>query len=237
MKKIALFVEGQTEQIFVERLIKEMFAKDQISIISKRMQGGRNAPKQELVRSASFSRKAYYQFLIYDCGADNRVKSEILENIPNLMDAGYSQIIGMRDLYPLTINDLPRLEAGLQFVPNYIRRKYKDPFRIIVVVQEVETWFLAETHHLKKVDRRLEGPFIKKRLGFNPYTIDPLERRHPSKDLNDIYQLVGRSYTKKYFQVQRLVGRLDFDNIFRHIRYNIAELNELITILERFKKD
>lgn len=237
MKKIALFVEGQTEQIFVERLIREMLGHERVSIISKRSHGGTNVPKMELVRKASFTSKATMQVLIYDCGSDNRVKSEIVENVPNLMAAGYSHIIGLRDLYPLSVEELPRLEAGLKFIPSSIYKKYKNPFNIIVVVQEVETWFLAETHHLQKVDRRLTGPFINKKLGFNPYAIDPLERKHPSKDLNDIYQLVGRSYTKKYWQVHRLVNRLDFDNIFRYLRYNISSLNELIHILERFGKN
>ena len=235
MKKIALFVEGQTEQIFIERLIREMCGNERVSIISKRTQGGTNAPKQELVRNASFARRADIQVLIYDCGADNRVKSEIIENIPNLTESGYTCIVGLRDLYPLSVDELPRLEAGLRFLPPSIYKKYKNPFDVIVIVQEIETWFLAETHHLQRVDRRLTGHFIDKKLGFNPYSMNAVHRKHPAKDLNDIYQLVGRSYTKKYWQVHRLVNRLDFDHLLRHIRYNVDSLDELVTIIERFK--
>ncbi|GAB6011141.1 DUF4276 family protein [Viscerimonas tarda] len=233
MKKIAFFVEGQTEQIFVDRLIREMVGRRSVSIISKRAQGGSSAPKQELVRSVSFVRNPSLLVLIYDCGSDNRVKSEIIENIPNLMKSGYSYIVGLRDLYPIQVTDLSRLKAGLKYMPPSIAKKYRDLFDIVVVVQEIETWFLAETHHYQRVDRRLTGSFINKLLGFNPYTIDPLERKHPSKDLNDIYQLVGRSYSKRYWQVHQLVKKLDFDNILRRLRHSISSLNELVSIIER----
>ena len=235
MKKIAFFVEGQTERIFVERLIREVLKGEKISIISKRSQGGANVPKQELVHKISFVRNPTLLVLIYDCGADNRVKSEILENMPNLMQSGYSYIVGLRDLYPLPVNDLYRLKSGLKFLPTSIGESFRHFFDIIVVVQEIETWFLAEASHLKRVDRRLTGSYINKTLGFNPYTIDPLERKHPAKDLNNIYQLIGRSYSKKHGQVCRLVNKLDFDNIQRHLRYNMPSLDELIDIIERFK--
>lgn len=236
MKKIAFFVEGQTEQIFINRLVKEILGYDRISVISKRSVGGTKIPKQEIVRSATFSRKPLYQVLINDCGSDNRVKSEILENLENLRESGYSSIIGIRDLYPLPISDLERLEKGLKFLPANIR-KYKNPFDILVVVQEIETWFLGETTHFRKVDKRLTGNFISQRLGFDPYAVNAMQRRHPSKDLNDIYQLVGKSYTKRNWQVKRLVDRLNFDFIFRHMQYDIPVLNQLVQVIEDFKEN
>jgi len=235
MRKIAFFVEGQTEQIFVDRLVREVLGHDRITIVTKRFVGGTNAPKQELVRNASFARKPDFHVLIYDCGADNRVKSEILENLSSLTESGYSQVVGIRDLYPLATDELPRLEKGLNFLPSYLR-KFRNAFSVIIAVQEVETWFLAETNHLKRVDNRLTGSFIYKHLHFNPYSVNAMERTHPAKDLNNIYQLVGKSYTKRYWQVVRLVSRLDFDHILRHVRYDIPALGKLIGILEDFKK-
>jgi hypothetical protein len=61
-----------------------------------------------------------YEALIYDCGGDNydadgRPKSEIVSDMiemqSRLAEQGYTEIIGLRDLYPLT--DLPKLERGL----------------------------------------------------------------------------------------------------------------------------
>lgn len=234
MKRIAFFVEGQTEQIFVNRLIKEILGTESVNIIQKQFTGGTNAPKQEIVRSMSLSRRPRYEILISNCGSDNRVKSEVMENIVNLRERGYEKIIGLRDLYPLPIEDLEKLEKGLRFLPG----KLKDQaayFDIIIAIHEVETWFLAESNHLRKVDKRLTGHFIKERLGFNPYSDNPELREHPAKDLNDIYQLVGKSYTKRYWQVSKLVNRLDYNNIRHNIRYEIKPLNELITAIETFK--
>lgn len=235
MKKIAFFVEGQTEQIFVTHLIQEILGSDGVTVLLKKISGGTNAPKKEFIRSYSISRDAEFVVLIYDCGADNRVKTEILENIESLKEGGYSCIIGVRDLYPLSIDELPRLEKGLKFLP-YAYRDMKDPFDIVVAVREVETWFLAETRHFQKIDKRLTGKFIEKRLGFNPYVVNPVTREHPSDDLNRIYKLVGRSYTKKYWQVERLMKKLDFKHIRYDISHQLESLNLLVECINQFKR-
>jgi hypothetical protein len=236
MKKIAFFVEGQTEQIFINRLVKEMLGYNDVTIIQKKVSGGTNAPKREFVRNFSISRESKYMVLIYDCGSDNRVKSEILENIESLRESGYSYIVGLRDLYPLSIEELPRLEKGMKFLP-YEFRKLHDAFDIVIAIREVETWFLAETDHFTKVDKRLTGHFIEKRLGFDPYTINPISRIHPSDDLNNIYKLVGRSYTKKHWQIDKLVQRLNFRHIRHELKDRITSLGELIKTIEQFKRE
>jgi len=142
----------------------------------------------------------------------------------------------LRELYLLLIDKLPRLEKGLNFIPQD-KHHYKDFFDIIIAVHEIETWFLAETNHFVRVDKRLTGRYIEKHLGFNPYLINPLARVHPSLDLNRIYKLAGKSYTKKYYQVEKLVNKLDFNNIRRNVRHKIPSLNALITQIERFKKN
>ncbi|MDR1809742.1 MAG: DUF4276 family protein, partial [Prevotella sp.] len=167
MKKIAFFVEGQTEQIFVDRLVREMLGRNNVSIILKRSQGGSNAPKQELVRRTEQARNPLWQALIYDCGSDNRVKSAIMENLPNLTKSGYSFVAGLRDLYPLQLKELPQLKAGLKYLSPAQAKRFADKFQIVVVVQEIETWFLAENHHFRRIDKRLTGQFIDNRLGFN----------------------------------------------------------------------
>lgn len=235
MRRIAFFVEGQTEQIFVTRLVKELFDPRYINIIQKQFRGGINIPKQEIIRSRSLSRKAQFEFLIFDCGSDNRVKSELLENMVNLHASGYEKIIGMRDLYPLDISDFDKLKKGLKFLPNSMK-DYVSFFDIIVAIHEIEAWFLAETIHFRNIDKRLNGPFIKRRIGFNPYSINPEKRVHPAKDLDDIYQLVGKSYNKRFDQTYRIVNtKLNFKHIVNDLRYKIEPLGHLIGLLEQFR--
>lgn len=234
MKKMAIFVEGQTEQIFIQKMVREILGEDNVSIILKRSVGGTKIPKQEIIRRHTVVRKPLYYVLINDCGSDNRVKSEILDNIDSLIESGYEYITGVRDLYPLSIDNYPRLEKGMNFLP-FEFKAYQNLFKIIIIIQEVETWFLGETRHFRRVDKRLNGQLINKYLGFNPFAINAMERTHPAKDINDIYKLVGKSYTKRHWQIEKLVSRLDFDNIFRNLRYDIPSLNELILVIEKFK--
>lgn len=233
-RRLAFFVEGQTEQIFVNRLIKEILGTQQINIIQKQFRGGANVPKQEIVRNTLFSRNPQFEVLIYDCGSDNRVKSEILENIINLRKKGYDMIIGLRDLYPIPIDELDRLEKGLRYLPNKLKSESKY-FDIVVAVHEIEAWFLGETNHYAKIDKRLTGRFIKEHLNFDPFAMDVQERIHPAKDLDDIYRLVGKSYSKRYGQTQRIVNKLDMNNIRKNIYHEMKPLKKLIDAIEAFK--
>lgn len=234
-KRIAFFVEGQTEQIFLNRLVKEILGSNQTNVIQKQYRGGVNVPKVEIMRDLSLSRKPLYEVLISDCGADNKVKSEMMDNIVNLKKAGYQMIVGLRDLYPLPVEDLEKLEKGLKFLPNWLRKE-ADCFDIVIAVHEIEAWFLAETSHLKKVDKRLaSGRFIRQCLGYDPYVDDPQEREHPAKDLDDIYKLVGKSYSKRYWQVTKLVNRLDYNRVRNYLRYDIKPLDQIIAVIESIK--
>ena len=235
MRRIAFFVEGQTEQIFVNRLVSDILGSEYINIIQMQFYGGTKMPKQEIVRSRKLSRRALFEVLIINCGSDNRVKSEMMENIVNLRERGYEKIIGLRDLYPLPITDLARLEKGLKFLPNNLKSQGAY-FDIVVAVHEVETWFIAEASHFLKVDKRLTGQFIRRCLGFDPYIDNSELREHPAKDLDDIYRLAGKSYTKRYWQVSKLVNRLDYSKIRHEVRSKIESLNQLISNIEKFKK-
>lgn len=234
MKRIAFFVEGQTEQIFVNRLIKEVLGTAHVNIIQKQFRGGVNIPKQEIVRNSSFSRNPRYEVLIFDCGSDNRVKSEIIENIESLRNNGYEMIIGLRDLYPLPVSDLEKLEMGLRYLPKNLKSN-QQYFDVIIAIHEIEAWFMAETAHFRKIDKRLTGRFIKDRLGFDPYSIDAQTREHPAKDLDNIYRLVGKSYTKRYNTTVRVVNKLDYNNIRNYLRYDLEPMDRLLKVLELFK--
>ncbi len=193
MKRIAFFVEGQTEQIFVNRLIKEILGTQHINIIQKQFRGGVSIPKIEIVKNLSFSRNPKYEVLIFDCGSDNRVKSEILYNIESLRKNGYEMIVGLRDLYPIPIDDLEKLEKGLRFLPNKLKSQAQH-FDVVIAVHEIEAWFLAETNHLKRIDKRLTGRFIEDKLGFDKIYIQAKRW--------DVDRTVGRP------EIQKFVGAL-----------------------------
>lgn len=234
MRRMAFFVEGQTEQVFVNRLIRYILGPKQTNIVQKKIKGGTNSPKVSMTRHRSISRTPEYEVLIVDCGADNRVKSEMLENLENLNENNYQYLIGLRDLYPLPLEEFDRLNKGLQFLPPRLR-KLPATFEIIIAVREIESWFLAESTHFQKIDKRLTCDFIQKKLGFNPELIDPTVRVHPASDINNIYRLVGQSYAKKYNQTSRMIHSLDIKQIVGPLRTKIKGLDDLITVIEEFR--
>ena len=234
MKRMAFFVEGQTEQIFVNRLVRYMLGPKNTNIIQRRLRGGTNAPRQEITRHASLARRPDYEVLIIDCGADNRVKSEMLENLENLHENNYKFLIGLRDLYPLPLDELRGLSRGLRFLPPRLKNKVQR-FEVVIAVREIETWILSEKTHFQKIDKRLTPELIKQKLGINITALNPLDSVHPAADLDKIYKLIGQSYGKKFNQTAKIIHTLDIKQIMGPMREKISGQNTLITVIEDFR--
>ncbi len=113
MSKIAIFVEGQAEQIFSERFLREIAGQKDIRINTQRMFGGRRFPRTTIELSAPAARSGErYYALICDCGSDERVASEIRDQYESLIKSGYKAIIAIRDVYPFARQNISRLETG-----------------------------------------------------------------------------------------------------------------------------
>jgi Domain of unknown function (DUF4276) len=237
MKKIAFFVEGQAEQLFVNKLLIEIAGQKHIAIKLFQLRGGNKTATQEILvpQTMTYSPPVSPQFeaLIYDCGNDGKVKSDILDNINSLAKSGYVEIIGIRDLYPKPFAELANLEYGLSLVPTtYLPLPIK--YFIIIAVSEIEAWFLAECNHFERIDNNLTNTHIVTNIGFNPCNDDMTLRSHPSEDLKNIYQLVGKTYSKKKKHPERTVECLDYANLYLNLRTNISKLNDLITRIDNF---
>jgi len=233
LKKIAIFVEGQTEQIFVSKLIREIAGEKNISITEQKVFGGTTVPRQIIHLCSTVEPTAKYQALIHDCANDEKVASEIRVNFPTLQSQGYSQIIGLRDLYPEPQSSLPLMKRGLSVTERACTNTNLST-NIVIAVREVEAWFLAECTHFTCIHPSLTIPNIVSSIGFNPCTDDMRLRNHPATDLHNIYQLVGLTYSKRKNQVEDIVNCLDYANLYMHVRSNIQELDEFITHIDDF---
>ncbi len=201
MKKIAIFVEGETESEFIGCLLKKIAGRKHISIKTFKLSGGKNNT-QRIVRfvGESNSNQAKYEVFIYISSTDNRVASDILEQTQALEHQGFECVLGLRDLRgdkdnkKLTLNDLARMESFSEFIKTRC-----SPLRvhIVIAVMEIETWFLAEINHYECVDNGLTKEVVcSNNVGFNPCTDDLTLRPEPAEDLKHIYQIAGKSYTK-----------------------------------------
>lgn len=240
MKKIAFYVEGQTEQFFVNKLLIEIAGQKNIEIELRQFKGIGKATSEVYPKTKTTPVNPNHYALILDCCNDGGVKSRILEDYQRLISQGYIEVIGLRDLYPLT--DLAKLEYGLingiQRNGESITQPLPVNTSIIVAVREIEDWFLAEFNHFTCIDRRLTKSLIKQsstNLGFDPY-IDDLIIRNSSAahDLSLIYHLVGKWYNKEKNNIERTVECLDYANIYLNVRHRLAKLNDLITKIDTF---
>jgi hypothetical protein len=230
LKKIAFFVEGYTEQIFVEKLLIAIFAEKDIAIDVNRMKGGKNIPISITnIKSSKITVDTKYFVLIYNCGGDSNIKSYILERRNDLLNAGYVKIIGLRDIYPdFTRSEIHQLKYGLNY-----RLPQKDiKIEFIISIMEIESWFLAEHTHYPKIHPELTVASIKDKVGidFSDFNTELLDT--PATMLNDIYQIEGESYDKSAQSITRTINSLNYEDLYFETRKRINCLDELIKSFE-----
>ncbi|MDD1414861.1 DUF4276 family protein [Dolichospermum sp. ST_con] len=227
MKKLAIFVEGKTEQIFVAKLLKEIAGKFKISIEIKSRQGI-NFDKVIMKDPVTFITRFYV--LIYNSCRDESVISDIKEQYNLLAEDGYDRVIGLRDVYPISISDKSKLQRGL----NYALPVRTIPINIVLAVMEVESWFLAEYNHFLKIDPRLTPEKIQAMFGFNPRIDDMEQRPHPTDDMEQIYNYVHKGYNKSEKQLNRLASNLDYEFLYMHLANSVPSLGEFMGYIDKF---
>ena len=231
MKKLAVFVEGLTEQLFVTRFVTAIAGKHAVAIQQSRVTGNRNKGQWRRVWASAQGDGQKYFVLIVDCSSDSRVKSEIRDHYDSLVSAGYSAIIGIRDVFPeFAYAELPRLRAGLEY-----RMKTK-PIRVTFAlgVMEIETWFICEHTHFTRLDARLAPEYISSKLDFDPSRDDIQQRQTPAVDLDAAYRLVGLRYKKDRQCLQRTLDLLDYVSLYLSVVERVPDFKALVQALDVF---
>ena len=89
-----------------------------------------------------------------------------------LIRENYKVIIGIRDVFPISRNDIQKLREGFIL---YLRRVPIEPL-LILGVMEIEAWFLSEHLHFPKIHPALTMDRIRQSFGFDP-SIDNMQLR------------------------------------------------------------
>lgn len=238
MKKLAIFVEGQTEQIFVEKLLNYVAESHGICIEKRRGFGGRDNGRRFITLSAPEAEAPYY-ILLVDSSNDGRVLTDIREEYKGLQKQGYDKIIGLRDIYPHTYKDFRKLRR----LANHLVPEGNIDTKVCFAVLEIETWFVAEYKHFKRLHPRLTRQFIKRMTGIDPADkeiekiLNPEKDEYfnsPAADLNRIYKLVKRSYSKKKQQVLNVMKVLDMKEMVNEVPKRVHSLGFFLRQLEDF---
>jgi hypothetical protein len=227
MNKLAVFVEGNTELVFVTQLLLELAGHSGVTITRQRLHGdairelrGRGAPPDE----------AAIMVLVVDCSTDGRVRSAILDRKVELARAGYNRVIGLRDVFPTPRANIAELSHRLQQGLDAIGV----PARIVLAVMEIEAWFLAEHTHFVKLHPDLTPQKIFEVTGFDTVNDDPQSVDHPAALIEKIYAAVGLRYRKSNDDAHRIVANLDFDSLCVAVRERVPSLHSFLEELENF---
>ena len=182
MHKYAIFVEGQTEQIFIKELLYQIFGYQSITIRDEKVRG-----RNIFVRlQDDFQNEQHeYLFLLINVSNDERVLSAILENASNMIGKGFEKILGLRDLYP---NNREQQAAVRNAINKTLRQSPEsDKLKIFLAIMETEAWFLADYELFNRMDKRLTREYIEEQLGYDLEQENPeLFFEHPAKIINDI---------------------------------------------------
>ena len=231
-KKLAIFVEGQTERIFITRLLQEIAGYKKVSVEVYQVRGDKANRKIQPLKS-NLIEVAPFFILLYDCGCDSHVLSDIKKQHNSLTNNGYEKILGLRDLYPEPLKNRTQVENGIKgFLKTF--QKNGIPISMILVIMEIEAWFLGEYSFLTKIDSCLTSNFILHNLGFDLNVLDVEQIPHPSEALNKIYQLIQRSYHKSETTVEEIASLLNYEFMYLPLVDKIKQLKQLIDAINLF---
>lgn len=222
-KKFAVFVEGQTEQEFTIKLLRELAGKQGIEFEVRFQFAG----KLSFSELRSSHQNPVIQVLVVDCRNDGQVKSQIIEQYNSLVTSGYSLVIGLRDVYPFTHNDIAKLEKNLLIgLPSGGL-----PIHLHLAIMEIEAWFLEEKSHFSRIDQRITGDEIIAN-GFDFNNMRACELPHPADTLDKIYKSVGKWYDKDKRRIRRTVEALSYEELYINTRQKAPSLEKFINSLE-----
>ena len=223
MTKVAIFVEGQSEQIFIRHLLLRTMDCSKVSFTCLRLYAGKTIP----ARFDYPNPHAEMSFLIVNVGQDEKVLSEIKEREEDLIKQGFDRIIGLRDMY--SEKYLKRSPSGIDnsvttaFIDGWnstIQRMSKpSKIKIHIAIMELEAWFLGIYDIFKRINSILSVEYIENELGFNLADIDPqTEFFKPAEEVNRIFQLVGLQYKKKEHDVESICSNINNDDLYNSFK-------------------
>jgi hypothetical protein len=229
MKKIAIFVEGLTEQELVKKIIEFHCIQNGYTLELQRQFGGQL--HHVSTQSILANNKATHYILIVNCCTDNQVKSQINQQYNSLQSAGYTHIIGLRDIYPNTHADIQKITSLL----NYGISTQNVPVDIVLSILETETWFIGELTHFTRLTPSIDVNYVKKYLTSIGIDLDKgdLENiQHPADTLDAIYKSVGLAYNKSKITLSLTIGALCLNNFNSSTRVQSQSLDKLLTVIE-----
>jgi hypothetical protein len=218
VQKVAVFVEGQSELIFVRNLLYHLIESAKFSFECFKL----HANSQQEVPYEYKNPHAEVHFQIINVGNDEKVLDAIKERKDRLLSKGITKIIGLRDMYSKAyriksknIIDDDVTQQFIEAVTTAIAEMNNaDKISFHFAIMELEAWWLSMYNLFSKINELLTVIFIEEKLGYNLSKIDPEKAFfHPAHELDKILKLVGVSYKKHFDDVESITSKMDYSDI------------------------
>jgi len=232
--KVGIFVEGQTERIFVVKYLAEYLGGEQNFSRTEIQHLGSRGTK--ILTTRNYPESNYY-VLIFDCSGDGNVIPALRDRAQNMINQEkYRYLIAIQDLY-----DRPRSrkrEVVRSFNDLFSHTTYFNNLKFILAIMEIESWFIADFDLFQRINPIATPEYIRNQLNIDLINTNPERYRHPSEVINRIYQLFGQIYRKREKQSYFIVNRIDYDFLYSEEVKNRAKswgyfANIVDTVFER----
>lgn len=217
MRKICVFVEGQTEQIFVREFLLKWFEYAHVSLECHQIIGSQTKGAEYDYSNPD----ADYHYQIVNVGNDNRVLSWLLDRVEGLKREGFELIVGLRDMYgkyyrkksSYIDSELNMLIISAAY--EEIQERLKGDAAMVsfhFAIMEIEAWMLAMYPSLLKKFPSITEADLK-----TIYDIDDdVEQTiyHPADTLNKVFNIVGSAYEKHKSDansIMKYMEKMDFE--------------------------
>jgi hypothetical protein len=217
MEKVAIFVEGQTELIFVREYLLKTFEYQNLSVSCLKLNVDFSTEK---IPHDYGSKDAAQQFFIYNVENDNAVLTRIIDRVPFLAKSEFTKVIGLRDMYSAAykkkvkgkIIDLAVTQKFIDGTNETIAEKitkFKNVY-FCYAIMEIEAWFLNMYSVFEHINEQLTEAFISKKLNWD-IDKDCAETIffNPANDIECLYSAVGLKYDKSKGDIEAIMENID----------------------------
>ncbi|MBF0338047.1 MAG: DUF4276 family protein [Nitrospirae bacterium] len=209
MIKIAFFVEGQTERIFVEKFLDEYITRNKYELSVQKNIGNNKSAQKIFERKNPYAK---FYVLIHEVGNDEKVNITIREKAETMIkNHNYSYIIGLRDLYNPRYPDPHRRKQEIRdklinaFYKPFDECNYKDKIKYILAIMEIEAWFLLDKDFfVKMTDNPPEVTRILDKENTEDY-------ERPAKVIERLYRFSDKEYGKHKDDSYKIIYHLDYN--------------------------
>lgn len=219
--KIAVYVEGHAELIFVRELLCKWFGYDAAQIGFRCYHLRDKVPPGVSTDYAYGGTESAYFYEIVNVGTDVSVISQAIKNAPRYKNLGYDRVVALRDMYcdvyhvaaynagcPRTINE----NLNNRFVEGAeksVRDKGFDGFLSVnFAIMEVEAWLLGMGWYLEQENSRLTQNYLLGKLAFDLECDQEQTEYHPANRLDCIYRHIGSQYGKHQDEIYSIMSKL-----------------------------